>query len=109
MNLKLCFLLLAFFFFFLFLLYLPTLGTMLQKIVGCKFQPVHLAPSLLRVCEMASPQAYFRGPVSEFCTVQTSEEQKQEATRTEMEPEVGRGAGRVCVLWAHLHLEPIVS
>lgn len=48
------------------------------------------------------------GTVSEFCTVQTSEEQKQEATRMEMEPEGGRGTGQVCVLWAHLHLEPIV-
>lgn len=41
---------------------------------------------------MASLQAYFMGPVSEFCTMQTSEEQKQEVCRMEMEPEVGRGA-----------------
>ena len=41
---------------------------------------------------MASLQAYFMGPVSEFCTMQTSEEQKQEVCRMEMEPEVGKGA-----------------
>lgn len=41
---------------------------------------------------MASLQAYFIGPVSEFRTMQPSEEQKQEVSRMEMEPEVGRGA-----------------
>lgn len=68
MSLKLYFLLLAFFFsfFFLFHLYLPTLGTMLQKIVGCKFYPVHLAGALLRVCGIESLQSYFMRPVSEF-------------------------------------------
>lgn len=68
MSLKLYFLPLAFFFFFSFLfhLYLPTLGTMLQKIVGCKFHPVHLAGALLRVCGMESPQSYFMRPVSKF-------------------------------------------
>lgn len=100
---------LVFFFpFFLFLLYLPTLGTMLQKIVGCKFHPVHLAPAWLRSMEwhLSRPISWDLSASSALCRHPKSKNRKSAGWKWSQR---WAEEQRVGILWAHLHLEPVVS
>lgn len=57
---------------------------------------------------MASLQAYFMGPVREFRTMQPSEEQNRKSPGWKWSQRWAEEQ-RVGILWAYLHLEPVVS
>ena len=100
---------LVFFFpFFLFLLYLPTLGTMLKKIVGFKLHPVHLAPAWLRSMEwhLSRPISWDLSASSALCRHPKSKNRKSAGWKWSQR---WAEEQRVGILWAHLHLEPVVS
>lgn len=72
------------------LLYLPVLGTVLQKIASRTLHPVLLALTLPGCSWSATSPVLFGRPVSQLAHCAGIEEQTREVTRAEMEPQVGR-------------------